>query len=264
MPLSIAVCPSTPNPARLDGDPSLAVGSYTPSGPSVSASNSWSNWQPIAAVTDYAGFYGISNSFLTANPGVAATNPGGMIADPSVLTPSAISNGGLYVGINGNITMVSVTDGTSNTIFLTESAGRPWLYTAAGMQAGSTAQIQAGAAINGGGWCRPASDIWLIGSNSTGLNVGGSSIINVNNGFAAATYPTTIGDLTNVFNTSVAGASTAHLNTFGTGAVYSFHSGGVNALFVDGSVHFISTSVSPATFAALVTRANSDANTFVP
>ncbi len=263
VPLNIATCPSTPNSTRLDGDPALNVGSYTPSGPATSSSNSWGNWQPIVPVTDYAGFYGISESFLSANSGVSAENPAGMIADPSVLTPAVINNGGLYVGVNGTITMVSVIDGTSNTIFLTESAGRPWYYNAAGLQASTTAQMQAGSGVNGGGWCRPASDIWLIGSDPAGVNVGGSSIINVNNGFPGP-YPSTVGDLTNIFNTAVAGSSTAHLNTFGTGAVYSFHAGGVNALFVDGSVHFVSTSVSPATFAALVTRANSDANTFVP
>lgn len=262
--LNVATCPSTPNSARLDGDPALAVGSYTPSGPAAAASNIWSNWNPIVGVTDYAGFYGISNSFLTANPGVTAANPVGMIADPSVLTSAVIANGGLIAPINGTITMVSVIDGTSNTIFLTESAGRPWLYNTSGsLKASTTAQIQAGNGINGGGWCRPASDIWLIGSDPTGVSVGGSSIINVNNGFAS-TYPSTIGDLTNVFNTAVSGATTAHLNTFGTGAVYSFHPGGVNALFVDGSVHFLSSSMTPATFAALVTRANNEVNTYTP
>jgi prepilin-type N-terminal cleavage/methylation domain-containing protein/prepilin-type processing-associated H-X9-DG protein len=260
--LSVATCPSTPT-IRLDGDPALAVGSFTPSGPAAAASNSWSNWNPTVGVTDYAGFYGVSNSFLTANPGVTAASPGGMITDPSVLTPAVINSGGLIAPINGTISMLSVTDGTSNTIYLTESAGRPWLYTVSGLKASSTAQIQAGSGVNGGGWCRPASDIWLIGSDPTGTNVGGSSVINVNNGFPSA-YPSTVGDLTNVFNTAVAGAATAHLNTFGSGAVYSFHPGGVNALFVDGSVHFLSSSITPATFAALVTRANNEVNTYTP
>jgi prepilin-type processing-associated H-X9-DG protein len=131
--------------------------------------------------------------------------------------------------VSAPVNMAAVTDGTSNTIFAIESAGRPYLYQ--GTQTQSTvASIQAGNGINGGGWCRPASDIWLIGSNAAGTVVGGSSFINVNNGFAALAYPITIGDISNVV------ASPAGLNTFGTGAVYSFHPAGVNAVFVDGSV----------------------------
>jgi prepilin-type N-terminal cleavage/methylation domain-containing protein/prepilin-type processing-associated H-X9-DG protein len=263
-PLSIAVCPATPSSARLDGNPTLAVGSYTPGGPASAASNAWANWQPIVAVTDYAGFYGVSQSFLAANPGVTAANPAGMISDPSVLAPSVIANGGLLAPINGTINIQSVTDGTSNTIYLTESAGKPWVINASGTNATTTAQMQAGSGIDGGGWCRPASDIWLIGSDPTGVTVGGSSIINVNNGFPAGPFPIALADLTNVFNTAVDGAAAGHLNSFGTGAVYSFHSGGVNALFVDGSVHFVSSSITPATFAALVTRANNDVNSFSP
>ena len=46
----------------------------------------------------------------------------------------------------------------------------------------------------------------------------------------------------------------APYGTEGTSQAYSFHSGGVNALFGDGSVRFIRSSVNVATFAALVTR----------
>jgi prepilin-type N-terminal cleavage/methylation domain-containing protein/prepilin-type processing-associated H-X9-DG protein len=240
-PLTLLTCPVTPNDWRRDGDPA-PVG--TPAG--------WNNWQPIVAVTDYAGFYGVSQSFLTANNSVVIGSPAGMITDPSVETPAL--SGGVMVPINVKITMVQVTDGTSNTIYLTESAGRPYLYTPSGVSATSTAEMQAGNGVNGGGWARPASDIWLIGSDSTGVTVGGPAIINVNNGFSAQTYPEQIGNLTNVFNTAITGSASGHLNTFGTGAVYSFHSGGVNTLFVDGSVHFIPAGIAPQTFASLVTR----------
>jgi prepilin-type processing-associated H-X9-DG protein len=36
---------------------------------------------------------------------------------------------------------------------------------------------------------------------------------------------------------------------------YSLHSGGANALFGDGSVKFLKETISPATFAAIMTRA---------
>jgi prepilin-type N-terminal cleavage/methylation domain-containing protein/prepilin-type processing-associated H-X9-DG protein len=253
-PLTLLTCPSTPNNTRLDGDPAPVTTPATPAG--------WNNWQPIVAVTDYAGFYGVSQSFLTANNSVVIGSPAGMITDPSVETPAL--SAGVVAPVNVNITMVKVLDGTSNTIYLTESAGRPYVYNPSGVSATTAAEMQAGNGINGGGWARPASDIWLIGSDATGVTVGGSSIINVNNGFAARTYPEQIGDLTNVFNTAITGPASGHLNTFGTGAVYSFHTGGVNTLFVDGSVHFIQAGISPQTFASLVTRSGGEVSAELP
>jgi len=41
-------------------------------------------------------------------------------------------------------------------------------------------------------------------------------------------------------------------------AVYSFHTGGANAVFADGSVHFLKASISMRVFAALVTRAGGE------
>ncbi|HEV3237625.1 MAG TPA: H-X9-DG-CTERM domain-containing protein, partial [Gemmataceae bacterium] len=40
----------------------------------------------------------------------------------------------------------------------------------------------------------------------------------------------------------------------GSGQIYGFHTGGVNVLFVDGSVHFLQQSISIRTLAALVSR----------
>jgi prepilin-type processing-associated H-X9-DG protein len=44
----------------------------------------------------------------------------------------------------------------------------------------------------------------------------------------------------------------------GTGAVFGFHPGGVNTLFVDGSVHFVNQNIDIRAFAALVTRAGGE------
>jgi prepilin-type processing-associated H-X9-DG protein len=40
--------------------------------------------------------------------------------------------------------------------------------------------------------------------------------------------------------------------------VYSFHSGGANFVFVDGSVHFIRDSITLTTLAQLITRAGGE------
>jgi prepilin-type N-terminal cleavage/methylation domain-containing protein/prepilin-type processing-associated H-X9-DG protein len=276
--LSVAVCPSTPMFPRQDGDPNLAVGSFTPSGPASAASSSFANWNPIVGVTDYAGFYGVSQTFITAN-GLTVANPVGMITDPTVVAANLINN--LKAGVNAPVQILGVTDGTSNTIYLTESAGRPFLYNnGTKLQASTTAQLQAGGGINGGGWARPASDIWLVGATDitgttipTGLVSGGTQNINVNNGWAAVSngnssgsgngYPMLYGDLSNVFTNGTGaggtGNNTQYIDTFGNGAIYSFHPGGSNALFVDGSVRFLYTTTTPATLSALVTRSNNEA-----
>jgi prepilin-type N-terminal cleavage/methylation domain-containing protein/prepilin-type processing-associated H-X9-DG protein len=121
------------------------------------------------------------------------------------------------------VRLTDVTDGLSNTIHLTESASKPDRYLN-----GKLVQAASGSnRINGGGWCRPASDIPAPDQ---------SSPINVTNGFTISGYPD------------------AKYNTDGSGQIYAFHTVGVNALFGDGSVRFVKKSIQFATLQALITR----------
>jgi prepilin-type N-terminal cleavage/methylation domain-containing protein/prepilin-type processing-associated H-X9-DG protein len=207
-PLAVAVCPSTPNPNRQDFD----------------EASGFSNLD--VAVTDYAGVYGLHPTFLTAN-GLTTTNPLGVLSKVD----------------GARISVADITDGTSNTIFAVESAGRPYVYQNGTIVNQNVFVDQ----INGGGWCRPASDIWLIGfADKAGTIPGGQYLINVANGIdIQATYPITV-------------PAGAPLGTDGSGQIYSFHPGGTNALFSDGSVHFVTQDISVATLAALVTMAGGD------
>jgi prepilin-type N-terminal cleavage/methylation domain-containing protein/prepilin-type processing-associated H-X9-DG protein len=212
--LSVAVCPSFQDPGRLDIDPAGTGG------------GSFNN-PPIVAPTDYAAIYGIHKTFVAANPGYAP---------PSGLSGILTRTDGQFIGIN------QITDGTSNTLFVAESASKPYVYNHGGAKQSSDL---ATAGINGGGWCRPASDIWLIGSDKDGTAVGGPLAINATNGFSAGgTYPLTIG--------------TPALGTDGSGQIFSFHSGGANALFADGTVRFLTDSLGAGTVAALVTRSGGE------
>jgi hypothetical protein len=100
---------------------------------------------------------------------------------------------------NAKPRLADVRDGLSNTILLSESAGRPWLWTKAN---GKLVKINnadgdlgsasegAGSAIthdrvNGGGWSRPASDISLLGSDANGTQFPGW-YINRTNGVSLA------------------------------------------------------------------------------
>ena len=48
---------------------------------------------------------------------------------------------------------------------------------------------------------------------------------------------------------------TCVINCTTNNEIYSFHPGGANLLFADGSVHFIKESINPFTMVGLVTRA---------
>jgi prepilin-type N-terminal cleavage/methylation domain-containing protein len=213
-------CPDTPNPTRLDNNP----GNSTPFG--------WGpNNPPVAAVTDYAGVYGVHPAFSAAT-GITPNNPGGVItnnlnaADPY---PVKISD---------------IKDGTSNTLLVVESAGYPYLFNQNATQQG-TDLTQHG--VNGGAWSRPASDIWLIGfADKLGTTPGGPYTVNAANGVdTLGAYPLTQ-------------PTGAPLGTYGSGQIFSFHTAGANAALADGSVRLLSPKIDPNIIAALVTRANDD------
>jgi len=128
------------------------------------------------------------------------------------------------------------TDGLSKTIALAESAGRPFKWTRTGRVSGFPAN---NAKVNGGGWCRPASDFAFAGSSSDGLTVGGGTqAINATNGDDTAT---------GTFDGTTYGKE-------GTSQPFSFHRGVVNVVMADGSTKAVSDTVSIRVFAAMVTR----------
>jgi prepilin-type N-terminal cleavage/methylation domain-containing protein/prepilin-type processing-associated H-X9-DG protein len=195
--VKIFVCPSAPSTNRMDGDPQP---------PAV--------WGPVVAVTDYAATAGVT-------PQLAALYPGQVNAGPGILIR------------NDRATIGAVTDGLSNTIMITESAGRPTVYRN-GRVVGAPPAVR----VDGGGWSRPASDLLLKGSSFDGTTFPGPCALNCTNGLDTGSRP---------FPDPVYG-------TDGTSETYAFHSGGANALFGDGSVHFLRGGINIVVYAALITR----------
>jgi prepilin-type processing-associated H-X9-DG protein len=109
-----------------------------------------------------------------------------------------------------------ITDGTTQTILLTEDAGRPKVWR----------QGKAGAdqTVTGCPWAGFNVGISLEGAQSDGTRPGPCAI-----------------------------------NCTNDHEVYSFHPGGANAVFADGSVHFLQAGMSLRVLAALVTRAGGEA-----
>jgi prepilin-type N-terminal cleavage/methylation domain-containing protein/prepilin-type processing-associated H-X9-DG protein len=140
-----------------------------------------------------------------------------------------------------------VLDGTSKTIALVESAGRPFHYVRGRRTAGTDGATGTESRVNGGGWCRPASDIAYAGTNAAGTDIAGASsdpAINVSNGA--------------LVSNQAFGGSSGSFNTEGTSQPFSFHGGLVNVVFGDGSTRSIAESVAQDVFSALVTRAGSE------
>jgi len=107
--------------------------------------------------------------------------------------------------------MVAVADGTSNTILLCESAGRPEFWTGGTRTTG---------ALNDGGWGHHENDYGLDGAISkTNRTSPGNCVINCHN----------------------------------DNETYAFHPGGAMHVFTDGSVRFIRETITPQTYAALIT-----------
>ena len=208
-PIKIFNCPSSPTPNRIDGDPTNGI------------------WSPGVAVTDYGASSSISPlaTNLSYNGQPMANLPGLLWKVTSTTDPRR------------GIRLLQATDGLSNTLMVLESAGRPEIYQLG--KAVSTGTAPPSPYTNGGGWCRPASDIDFLPSTPDGTSYPGTCAINCTNGFA---YPGTTGPF----------------GTEGSGAPYSFHTGGINAVFGDGSVHFIKQSIDILTFAELVTMSNSE------
>jgi len=219
-------CPSAPKQNyTLDHEPDGFVGGASP-------------WVGVVAVGDYAASLGVSPALGTLStpesPIDASTYPtsGG----------ASITNG--FLPKNSRLTLADIHDGTTNTIAVWESGGRPFVYRAGSLVPGGDNLTNHH--TNGGGWARPASDILLSGSSKDGAVIPGTTqagtFLNRTNGYDHATeaygptgFPPPYG-------------------TEGSSQPFSFHGSGLNVLFGDGRVKFLSEEVNIAVVAALVTR----------
>jgi prepilin-type N-terminal cleavage/methylation domain-containing protein/prepilin-type processing-associated H-X9-DG protein len=151
--ISTFLCPSTPNPDRMDGDPQL-----TP-------------WQPIVAVTDYSPTIGVDPRL--GSSGLA-------LVDNRTVSVSiaGIPNSGL-IRTNETCRLADATDGLTYTIVYAESAGRPLVYRRGSVPVSNDPTV---ARVNAGGWSRPASDFSVDGASYDGSTVSGPAAFNATNG----------------------------------------------------------------------------------
>lgn len=163
-----------------------------------------------AATTDYAPVTGVAG--ITVQVGlVSQTDLKG------VLRPNYGSR------------LAEVSDGTSNTLVMTEDAGRPNFWTSRGQgplnsfPGGGNLPVINGR-VYGAGWADTSNGIPLHSFTNDGLKVPGPCGINCTNNNEA----------------------------------FSFHPGGINVLFVDGGVRHLAETIELATYAALINRAGGE------
>jgi prepilin-type N-terminal cleavage/methylation domain-containing protein/prepilin-type processing-associated H-X9-DG protein len=207
MQIKIYNCPSTPMQPRLDTTPDEGKnfsGGTEPRGVSdYWGCNSMETWVPTVGncVGSFPGF----NSYQVGND-----------YDP-------LRSGVLCHYYNGPTRIAMITDGTSNTFMVAESAGRPNYY---GPRMQSLGMLSNGE----GGWSDPNGEFKVKGANP----------------------------VTGAVKPHGSPNNTCSMNCNNSNEIYSFHGVGCNFLFSDGSVHFISSSASLCVIGSLATRAGGE------
>ena len=211
-PIATLLCPSTPEDgSRFDGLPE---------------GNPWT--PDVAATTDYSPTIWVDKRLIAA----------GLVDGANGDTSNVADEPGIMEYNNPEASFKLVTDGLSNTILFAESAGRPFLYRRGIKASHDLTQAH----VNGGGWCRPASDVNVDGSTADGLQDVGSCAVNCTNGF----------------NKVENGYPDPYYQTYGNSEPFAFHAGIANHLLGDGSVQSISQDIDIRQYAQLVTRAGAE------
>jgi prepilin-type N-terminal cleavage/methylation domain-containing protein/prepilin-type processing-associated H-X9-DG protein len=196
----------------------------------------------MMGIIDYGAVNQVFDGFYIANGlPVPAGYPGSCLGplQPNMRTP-----------------LVAITDGTSNTIMIAEDAGQPQSYVLGkpvstvrppGKNIIKTQGI--GTPTPDWGWADPGFAYSINGCDpTTGFVIqhDGPTAGLVSDGGSGFTKPS---------------GTPVFINGNNNGELYSFHTGGVNVVFADGSVHFLTASMTPAAFAALVTARGGEVNT---
>jgi prepilin-type N-terminal cleavage/methylation domain-containing protein/prepilin-type processing-associated H-X9-DG protein len=226
------LCPSSPGPAVINyfntfwgpyGDGGGDV--CTPGAPAPVGNVTNLNPPPVQmwGRTDYFPIPGLHNTALQA-AGMSTTyiNQVGEGKDSGTITGPQIT---------GTIRLASVTDGTSNTMMVSECGSKPIGYN--GFRQIYRSEVDGlpvdgviePVSSGGGAWADQFTYSSLAGAQGRQNGIRGG---------------------------------TCMINCTSNNEIYSFHPGGANALFVDGSVHFIKDVASVPLIAALVTRAGGE------
>ena len=183
--------------------------------------------------------------------GIAGSAVGGPIAGFSYNSNAGISSdSGVLFGLS-QVKLVAITDGTSNTWMVGEQSNHLLDVNRAPITAGYTA----GVGNSGGDYG------WIMGADFTGP-VSGFTDGREYQCTSVRYQINQIGWAANSASITGNGSQGLHNDTGQNFPLSSGHTGGVNMLFADGTVHFAASSMPLATINALCTRAGSETVTF--
>jgi prepilin-type processing-associated H-X9-DG protein len=197
--------------------------------------------------TDYWPFRGINANTLTRCGGTPLLTPAAGVWASAALSVG-MTNGGQGNSPSQGNAITGISDGTSNTLLMTEVAGRGLGAYVRGRQV---------AAITG----TAPNPLPLVANPANNNGVGNQDVSQ----FARGTWadmngtPVLYGQTPNAAGTAVdpnTGCGLINVSNFA--GPYSMHTGGVNALRCDGSVAFVRDSVAPQNFFAFVTRSGGE------
>lgn len=186
----------------------------------------------------------LTGNLLTTAPGWGRTDYGSVNAIrnsvfvlsglPSTNTKDSFSAMGRGPG---GVKIAEILDGTSNTMMITEDAGRSAQYISG--KPGTNPRVG-----NIAFGTKFTADGWSWADINGGFSIDGSDAAGVQNNTSGSG--------------NVTGGGTCWVNCTNDSEIYAFHTGGAMILLADGSVRFISQNISGQVIAALGTRAAGD------
>jgi prepilin-type N-terminal cleavage/methylation domain-containing protein/prepilin-type processing-associated H-X9-DG protein len=232
IPFALFRCPSSPAnntniPAYSTNYISGGNNSFAPPNAPGSGTNIFgsavyptTNCTPTGWTSDYAPLAQVKTTKNASNAEIAYTNT---LVAAALPWAGDGSKGALRQ--NGMTRIMEITDGTSNTTLWSEAGGRNMQWYAGGVSTaytGTTGMI----------WADSDNRLTVTGTDPTGHTVTSKSF---------------------------AGTCAMNCNNL-QGDIYSFHPGGANIAFADGSVRFVNQTIPIATLAAMVTKGGGEVN----
>ena len=226
--IPMLVCPSAPSQAART-NPAGVVGLLSPDG---------INTPPAAGfgICDYMALSGVR--FSLYDQGGFASPPAAVLSTPDDNRWACAMHSTLATYIR------DITDGTSNTMMICETAGRPGLFRGKNRVLVQGLTAATFSPKDGWGWADTGNSGAVDGATSDG------TIINS----AIKPSPKNQGLLPTCTAAACPPGANVFMNAVNDSEMYSWHTGGNQVLFADGSVHFISENIGLQTLGALLTR----------
>lgn len=212
--IPVWTCPSTPGGGMLPPAAQIHATALDPGGAKTFV---WPSATGGLGRADYGTTNEVRRSFYVAN---------------GIPLPAGILRGEPGAMARGTITKLrDITDGLSNTMMISETAGRPARYNKAYKTAGVVV-------ADGWGWA----DIDTVSRSINGSSADG---VNTNATGSNSPYATTI-------------YGPCGINCSNNSELYSWHVGGVQTSMADGSVRFLSDNIAASVLIGIVTRAGGE------